>query len=208
MTELVWETSQTGLQVPRWKGRLLASRLDPEQEARAWVQRRTTFLEKTQTVFVLGLGGAFHVREVLRRSAARVIVIERESEIAAAVMPGVLDEFGPRVGVVVVERPSDLRGEGLIREGLVTSFLTLEHPPSVAGAREFYSACAALLVGREWGALTWQWRLKGFADFESQPRVERSDKALTIYDLEQTELVRNSVERERLLLKALRELVK
>lgn len=208
MTNLVWETSRNGARVPSWKGRLLASRLDPHTEARDWILQRLAFLEKVKTVFVLGLGGGFHVREILLRSTARVIVIERESEITAAVMPALVEEFGSRVTALVVERASDLRGENPVREALQGSFVSLEHPASVAGAREFYSDCSALLAGREWGALTWQWRLKGFADFDPEPRVARSEKALTIHDLEETELVRNSVERERLLLKALRELVK
>jgi hypothetical protein len=43
---------------------------------------------------------------------------------------------------------------------------------------------------------------------DSYPRIIASDEPLTIYDLESTELVQDSAERERMIIKALRELVK
>jgi hypothetical protein len=51
--------------------------------------------------------------------------------------------------------------------------------------------------------------LRGGPAFDANPRIDsKNNEPLTIYDLEQTELVQSSEERERLLFKALRELVK
>lgn len=202
-----WENSRSGARIPRWNGRLMASKLDPEAEARDWMSRRTLFIDKVKTVFVLGVGGGFHIAELLRKTDAQVIVVEAEAELAAAVIPGLLERFPKRVALVCVSRAAELRSDETVRSGLGTSFVVLQHPPSIATAREFYAQCFDMLVAREWGFLNWQWRLKGFAALDSEPRVGGTE-ALSIYDLENTELVRDSVEREKMLLRALRELVK
>jgi hypothetical protein len=89
------------------------------------------------------------------------------------------------------------------------SFIVLIHPASLALNKDLYESCRAQLLGREWGALSWQWNLRGGPAFDMNPRIDsKKQEPLTIYDLEQTELVQNSEERERLLFKALRELVK
>lgn len=203
-----WQDAKSGARVPRWKGRLLASRLDPEAEARDWFLRRTSFVERVKTVIVLGVGGGFHISEILRRTSASVVVVEPEAELGLAVMPALIEKFGERVKMVCVQRAADLRNNDQVRSALGSSFIVLEHPASVAGSREFFSECAGQLIAREWGTLTWQWKLKGFPDLDSQPKVSRCEEPLTIYDIENTELVRDSAEREKMIFKALRELVK
>jgi hypothetical protein len=88
------------------------------------------------------------------------------------------------------------------------SFIVMSHPASAQIAPEFYRDCRNLLLGRDWGSLNWQWSVKGHPSFDREPNNSGAGEPLTIYDLEKTELVRNSDERERMLLKALRELVK
>lgn len=208
MNRLVWEKARTGESVPRWDGRLLASCLDPRQEAADWIFRRAPFLNKVKTLIVLGVGGGFHILAAAERSTARIVVIEKERELLSAVWPKLEETLGDRIEPVLIERAVELRSSPRIREVLGGSFCVLEHPPSIAHHREFYSECSALLLAREWGALTWQWRLRGLPDFDSEPRLTRGEPALSIRDLDETRLMRESTDREKLLLKALRELVK
>jgi hypothetical protein len=57
--------------------------------------------------------------------------------------------------------------------------------------------------------LNWQWQLKGHGSLDTQLKIgAEGDAALTIYDLDNTELSQNSEDRERMIIKALRELVK
>jgi hypothetical protein len=63
-------------------------------------------------------------------------------------------------------------------------------------------------VGRDWANLNWQWRIKGFAPLQDQPKIDGKGEPLTILDLEQTQLVRLENSREGMLVRALRELVK
>lgn len=208
MSKLTWEKSQTGVTVPRWEGRLLASRIDPWQEAASWAQRRWPFINKVKSVIVLGVGGGFHVVAAAERSSAQIVVVEKERELLNAIWPDLEKRLGDRLTFVQVERPSDLRASPLIRQALGASFTVLEHPPSVATSREFYSECSSILLGREWGSLTWQWRLRGLPDFDSEPKLTRGQNALSIHDLSETRFMRESTEKEKLLLQALRELVK
>lgn len=200
-------TAKTGERVIRWEGRLLASQVDPALEAREWFQRRSAFVTKVKTVFVLGAGSGFHIQEVARRTSAAIVVIEPEVELVQAVREG-LGSAADRVKFISPANARELRADEAVRAAVAGSFVVLEHPASVSHDRPYYRECRAQLLGREWGALNWQWKLKGFADLDSQPRISAGGEPLTIYDLEQTELVQDSGERERMLLKALRELVK
>lgn len=200
-------TAKSGERVIRWEGRLLASQVDPVGEARDWFQRRGAFVGKVKTVFILGAGSGFHILETARRTAARILVIEPEAELAEAVTAA-LGAAAARVAILSPASARELRADPLVRAAVQASFVVLEHPPSVSHDRAYYRECRAQLLGREWGALNWQWKLKGFADLDSQPRIAAGGEPLTIYDLEQTELVQDSAERERMLIKALRELVK
>lgn len=204
---LEWITANSGEKVIRFEGCLLASRIDPVAEAEAWFQRRASFVSKVKTVFILGAGCGFHIRETAKRTTARLIVIESLPELIEAVAP-TLEDISPRVTFVSAASVRELRANETLRLAVATSFVVLDHPPSVNRDRAFYRECKTQLVGREWGALNWQWKLKGLPGFDSQPKISSGEKPLTIYDLEQTELVQDSAERERMLLKALRELVK
>lgn len=202
--------AENGSRVLRRRGRLLASRFDPKAEASAWLEKRLAFIDKIHGIFVLGLGSGYHVQALLEKTAARLLVIENSSEIIEAVSG--IQKFDPkRVQIESVAKARDLRSNAAVKAMIKKSFVVLTHPASYGQEPEFFKECAAQLNGREWGALTWQWKLKGLPSLDSAPRVDAggaSADKLTIYDLEQTELVQNSEERERLLIKALRELVK
>lgn len=191
----------------RRDGRLLASRFDPWGEARAWVQRRSAFFDKVETIFVLGVGAGYHVLELAKATKARVVVLDSDADLIEAVSAA--HDFTARgIRLECVTSLRELRASPLVRQSLVGSHLVLVHAPSRAGAPELFDEWQNQLRGRDWGALNWAWQLKGYPSFDSQPRIAGGGEALTIYDLEQTELVQDSTERTRLLLKALRELVK
>ncbi len=205
MIEIV--TCNNGLKVLRYAGRLLASRFDPEVEAQHWLNSRREFLETARTVFVLGLGSGYHVGEILKRTTANVIVLEASTEVIAA--NSEFHSFDPlRVNLIPIVSARTLRSQDAVREAIQQSFIVLSYAPSVSLSPELYAQCRAQLIGRDWGTLNWQWKIKGGPNFDTAVQVTKVDSPLTIYDLEQTELVQNSEERERLLFKALRELVK
>ncbi len=107
-----------------------------------------------------------------------------------------------------VRSARELRSNSLVKKAVAESFVVLLHPSSALLDGKVYEECRTQLLGRDWGALTWQWKLRNAPDLDANVRIDAVETALTIYDLEQTELVQNSEERERLLLCALRELVK
>jgi hypothetical protein len=196
-----------GLEVFRFGGRLLASRFDPRAEATQWLNARTEFIDRVKTIFVLGLGCAYHVEELLERTQARIVVLESHPEIIEASSKRAY-AADSRVRVECVDSLRALRANASVREGLKASFVVLMHPSSAQSDPELIKSLREHLLGRTWGTLNWQWRLKSNKDLDGVPRVAPDTETLTIYDLDQTELVQNSEARERMLLKALRELVK
>ena len=188
-------------------GRLLASRFDPWSEAEQWLVKRHALLASVKTIFVLGLGSGYHVARLEQKTESRIVVVEPDVELIAANQK--IHSFDR--SRVVLESEHDLRGlrgSDVIRAGVRESFLVLQHPSSQTSHMDFFKEAQAALLARDWAGVTWQWQIKGLPDLDSQPRIEANGDPLTIYDLEQTELVQNCEERETLILKALRELVK
>lgn len=200
-----------GQTVFRLNGCLLSSRIDPRQEAKSWLESRRELLLGVRTIVVLGLGSGYHIEELLSATTADILVIENNSLLIAAFSdaPDRADLLkSSRVTVAQVSNLREVRQDRQIRAAASRSFIVLDFPASVNRDREFYRSVRELLLGRHWGSLTWQWQLKSKSTLHHNPRVESSDQPLTILDLEKTDFVQNRPERERMLVKALRELVK
>lgn len=198
----------SGDKVIRYDGRLLASRYDPKKEAQDWLNGRGDLLANVRTVIVLGLGSGHHILALLEKISARLLVLEANEEIIEAAQT--IHAFDPmKVRIEYVTSAKALRASDAVKAAVRESFVVLVHPASQSFNAELFESCRAQLLGRDWGSLNWQWNLRGAPAFDANPRIDsKASEPLTIYDLEQTELVQNSEERERLLFKALRELVK
>lgn len=199
--------SAKGGKVIRCDGRLLASRIDPESEAAEWLASRRDFIKNVKNVFVLGLGSGHHVRALLEKTEATVIVLE-----ANAGIYNVAEQLGlpmsMKLKIQKVSSARDLRANEAVKAAVRESFVVLSHPASAALYPQVYDEIRAQLIGRDWAALNWQWKTRNAPGFDDNPRIDSNGEPLTIHDLEQTQLVRNGEEREKLLLRALRELVK
>jgi hypothetical protein len=197
-----------GEKVIRFEGRLLASRFNPSQEARDWLARRPEFLTKVRTIIVLGMASGHHIAELVEKTEAKILVIDTNEQILETSQT--IQSFPTnRVVVEHVRNSRDLRSRVQVKKAVAESFIVLAHPVSALLDGKVYDECRAQLLGRDWGALTWQWKLRNGPDFDTNSRIDGAPfNPLTIYDLEQTELVQNSEEREKLLFRALRELVK
>ena len=197
-----------GEKVIRYQGRLLASRFNPRQEARDWLARRSEFLSKVRTIIVLGMASGHHIAELIEKTEAQILVIDTNEQIMAA---GLAIHSFPLNRVILehIKNSRDLRSSVQVKKAVAESFVVLAHPVSVLQDGKVFDECRAQLLGRDWGALTWQWKLRNGPGFDTNSRIDgASVNPLSIYDLEQTELVQNSEEREKLLFRALRELVK
>ncbi len=200
-------SAQSGRIILKDGGRLLASAFDPESEAREWMSRRKEFLDKVKYVFVLGAGAGYHIAELSAHTEAGIVVLETRAALIEAVRE--IHAFdSDRVKFECVRSAKELRAAAAVRSAIANSFVVLQHGPSLAADPALFRELHAQLMGRDWGGLNWQWQMKGFSTLESQPQIHKTGEALTILDLDQTELVQNSEERERMLVKALRELVK
>lgn len=201
--------AESGDPVVRIGGRLLASRIDPRLEARAWADARGAFLKRVKTVVVLGLGAGYHVAELFGRTTAQILVIEPNADLAAAPACTPSVALDPnRVVIVQATSVAELRAADAVRAAVGASYVVLTHPASRALDPDLYRAFSEQLNGREWGSLNWVWSLRGGADLGPDSSLRDADQPLTIYDLAQSEVVQNADERKSLLIKALRELVK
>ena len=72
-----WKRAKNGLSVPLVEGKALSSLVDPTREANAWASNIAKSLsEKTEQVFVLGVGGNYHIEELRRKINIEIICID------------------------------------------------------------------------------------------------------------------------------------
>ena len=155
-------------EVARLNGRLLASRVDPVGEAKRWVERRRPFLNRVRGIFVLGIGSGYHVAELARETKAKILVIERHTELARTVTGTELWR-NSRAQSVVAQSLTELWSNELLRFMVESSYLVLSHQPSRAAFPKFYAAAEKRLIARDPKSLRWLMELRGETAVPNMP---------------------------------------
>src|SRR4051812_17777421 len=95
-----WLTSKNGYRVPVINGISLCSMVDPLKEARKWFESYKDILNDFDHIFVLGIGGGFHIDVLLQEIPGTLItVIEKEKDILSG-LKNKMSEWGDRVAVL------------------------------------------------------------------------------------------------------------
>jgi hypothetical protein len=140
---LEWERDHNGNSIPKWNGNLLASKMNPEKEAQAWLERQSEKLDGQDTIFVLGLGAGFHVSALRARyNHSRIVVIETIKPIAEATL--ITD-----VLIWTPDSPADIFAQPEIPEIFSKRFAILRHGPSCRASPVQYSEIEGFLTGRD-----------------------------------------------------------
>ena len=139
--------SRGGHCVPVFEGRALHSIVDPILEAEKLVQTDIARLSRLRSVIVLGLGGGFHVDELLKTVPGHVIVIEAEKTIALALRRRTPHVF-EKTTIIAGESPSKLAVSPEILDALSGSFGFFRHPASIRQRPDYYGSVTQLLTAR------------------------------------------------------------
>ncbi|HEX4926140.1 MAG TPA: hypothetical protein VFV50_18750 [Bdellovibrionales bacterium] len=144
---LEWEEGRTGTRIPKWNGRLLASRVDPLREAVHWADRAEARVRGVRTAFILGLGAGFHVQELAKRfSNLNIIAFEPIAELA--------DDFNarssaPNVTVIVPFKGALVLSEPRVADAVCASYVVLRHAPTMKCSEELLTETERWLLGRD-----------------------------------------------------------
>jgi hypothetical protein len=137
--ELEFLKSRTNSWVPLVEGTLLHSSVDPEREAENFIASEWDNLKNVRSVIVLGLGGGFHVQELLKRKAFDVVVIEASKNLVVQIgekNPHILETMTLLAGLAtdLIFKDSD------ILVACSRSFTVLKHPASFRLQHFYYAA--------------------------------------------------------------------
>jgi hypothetical protein len=133
--------------IPLLNKTLIHSAVDPRKEASSFIDHEWDKLKDVQTVIVFGLGGGFHVAELLKRKNFDVYVIEAEGSLIAA-----MNERWPEL-MKQIDVFADYPSGQLVREMQVAgafnhTYAVLKHPASVRIAPLFYKTIQQVLNDR------------------------------------------------------------
>ena len=129
--------SRTDSWVPLIDGILLHSTVNPEREAREFISNEWSLLKDTKSVIVFGLGGGFHVQELLARKDINIVVIEASRELASQMEAKNL-KLVSQVTLLAGLPPDLVFKDAAITKCFASSFSILKHPASCRIFSSYY----------------------------------------------------------------------
>jgi hypothetical protein len=159
--------------------------VDPEKEARQWVEGSSEAIQVAQVVMVLGLGCGYHVVQLARQyPQKKVVVIEANAVLVRQVQELHGLDLAP-VEILVAEDVESLAKLSRFKKSLTKIFLLLEHKASLKYRPDFYQEARDLILGRNRVGLQYHLRLRDEMDavFEWKKLMNISSQILSIKDL-------------------------
>jgi hypothetical protein len=205
--DLEFLMGRTNQWVPILNGLLLHSSVDPAREAASFVNQEWPRIKDVQSLIVFGLGGGFHIEELLRRKKFDIIVVEAEKSLAQA-MKEKKPELMKRIETLAGITPAQIYQEAGIIRAVSRSYAHVRHPASQRAAPFYYGPVLQVLSQRTLSRLC---ELS-----EGNPRLNQflkslnisTDQILTLPMVEEAMVRRGQgLEREGLIWMAMRELV-
>lgn len=196
-----------GSWIPIVNGNLLHSSVDPEREAQVFIDREWQRIAPVKSLIVYGLGGGFHIAELLKRKNFDIVVVEAEKTLALAMRE---KNFAvcAKVEILAGVPPAHITSEIPVTSVMSHSYAVLRHPASVRASPYYYTAVSQILNERTLA------RLRQLSE-SNKPLVQFLDsldinreQILTLPMVEEAMVRRGSgLDREGLIFMALRELV-
>jgi hypothetical protein len=193
--------------IPLLNKTLIHSSVDPHKEAAQLVDHEWERLKDVHTVIVLGLGGGFHIAELLKRKNFNIYVIEAEGALIAAMSerwPELMRQID-----VFADYPSGQLIQEMQSSGAFThTYATFKHPACVRVAPLFYKTIQHVLNDRTLFRLReLAGQNEGLSQFLDSLDINR-DQVLTLPMVEEALIRRGKgLDREGLIWMTLRELV-
>ncbi len=133
--------------VPIVNGTLLHSTVDPYKEARDLIDLEWDRISTVQTLIVFGIGGGYHIEEILSRKSLNIVVVEAEKDLAQA-MAEKKPELFKKIEVLSGFPPAQIYLESKIISALSSSYAILLHPASMRVSSYYYNAVSQVLNQR------------------------------------------------------------
>lgn len=193
--------------VPLINKTLIHSAVDPHKEASQLIDHEWDKLKDVQSIIVLGLGGGFHIAELLKRKNFNIFVIEAEKELISA-MNARWPELMKQIDVFA-DYPSGQLVRELQSAGAFTNaYAILKHPTSIRLTPLFYKTMQAVLNDRTLFRLReLAGQNEGLTQFLDSLDINR-DQILTLPMVEEALIRRGTgLDKEGLIWMTLRELV-
>jgi hypothetical protein len=143
-----WIKTASGESTLRFRGKFLASSIDPVKDGKVWASRQMSVLQGLRSVFVLGSGSGHHLIALKNlRPDLRVLALETNKELLEATRSQL------RVALLGIELTyaknlSELLLVPSVREALRSSYAVVLGPSATITDPDGYKTMAADLNGR------------------------------------------------------------
>lgn len=180
MIEVV--AAKSGDRTISYKGKFLASRIDPRAEAVRWCEKYEAELKGLRSVIILGAGAGYHLSYLKKKFPhLNVICIEFSNEIIKSVKESIeISLLG--IDFIDFTNTRDLFNEKLVQSALASGYRVLAHPSVRSHSSALANQLALDLNGRT--ELGFEQIIKIRKDFEEfEPSAPHSSRYYSLYDL-------------------------
>jgi hypothetical protein len=197
----------SGKWIPIVNGTLLHSAVDPQKEAAAFIDREWDRISLVKSLVVFGLGGGFHIQELLKRKKFEIVVIEAEKPLAQSVKEK-NPELCAQVEILAGFPPPFIFSEASFVRAVGQSYAVVKHPASMRAIPYYYTSVSQIFNERTVS------RLKQLCEGH-RPLLQfldsldiSQDQVLTLPMVQEAMVRRGSgLDKEGLIFMALRELI-
>lgn len=156
-----WLMSKNGHRVPVLDGISLCSMMDPIKEAQKWFDSYKDILNDFEHIFVLGIGGGYHVEILLKEvPSALITVIEKNSELILGLKEKI-HSWGDRVAVLSHPTLDQIKSyESFHCVFEQAAYCVLSHPISFSNHTDYYKNIEDFILGRNEAGLTYINKIK------------------------------------------------
>jgi len=149
---LEWISTPYGEIIPKFNGNLLASKIDPQKEAKIWVESTRSQIESAKKHFLLGVGAGHHALELSRQYPERDFIFIEKLESLSASPVYVEIRVMSNVELLIGQDEKQILKNERVQRALGDLFTVLAHSPSRNISTEYYSRVLATLTARNWKA--------------------------------------------------------
>lgn len=173
-----WQTNDSGMAIPYIEGKPLCSKIHPDREASAWVERLVGKLyNTTDAIIVLGYGAGYHVEELKKKTNHNIIVFEAIEEIASAAIED------NQVKIVFFSNVDDVLKNIKIKSIFTKKFQIFQHYSSTSPFLKEYELVRHALTARERSSFKIQVDLHLASPVLANINLPDSEELLTAKDI-------------------------
>ena len=147
-----WMQSEIGIEVPFIDEKATESLVNPERDAKRWVDRELDRVKNFDKIMVVGIGSGKYIEE-LKNAVGDIQIL------AVTLIPEIAESFSKRgltnVQALALKDAKDIKNHSELKDFVSSPFCIVKHPGEFRLRLEEYEEIIRFMTSRSIGGLNW-----------------------------------------------------